>query len=170
MDTPSNLMTPTIFGQVCISTLECGFGLPVVIPRLMALTLWCWQCATEALSALGVQVKIHDKAWAQQQGMGAFLGVAQGSNEPPVFIEAVYRKGPTNQKPIILVGKERIPARQRDAYYTSKYSGCLATFNYSKTRKKVLQGLPMKTQKMKKALVNVRNFEISKGGYFICPF
>ncbi|XP_026287108.1 cytosol aminopeptidase isoform X2 [Frankliniella occidentalis] len=77
MSTPSNLMTPQIFAQN----------------------------AKDALTPLGVEVIAHDKAWAESKKMGSFLGVAQGSSEPPVFLEITYSNGPKEQKPYIFVGK-----------------------------------------------------------------
>lgn len=59
----------------------------------------------------GVRVKILEQRDAAQLGMGAFLGVARGSHEPPRFIILEYqgngRKGRSdrNAKPIVLVGK-----------------------------------------------------------------
>ncbi|MBI4400884.1 MAG: leucyl aminopeptidase [Nitrospirae bacterium] len=59
----------------------------------------------------GVRVKILEQRDAEQLGMGAFLGVARGSHEPPKFIILEYqgngRKGGSdrNAKPIVLVGK-----------------------------------------------------------------
>ena len=38
-------------------------------------------------------------------GMGALLGVGQGSVEPPAFIILEYKGGKKNQAPIVLVGK-----------------------------------------------------------------
>ena len=62
----------------------------------------------------GVQVKIMERAQVEKLGMGAFLGVAQGSHEPPKFIVLEYTgtargKGRgargANQAPIVFVGK-----------------------------------------------------------------
>lgn len=76
-DTPSNLMTPTIFAQN----------------------------AQQVLSSLGVDVKVHDKEWAQQQKMGSFLSVTQGSVEPPLFLEMCYNGGSKDDNPVVFVGK-----------------------------------------------------------------
>jgi len=51
-----------------------------------------------------IKTKVMDRKAIQKMGMGAFLAVAQGSNEPPQFIEIQY-KGNSKQPPIILVGK-----------------------------------------------------------------
>ncbi|OGV50488.1 MAG: leucyl aminopeptidase [Legionellales bacterium RIFCSPHIGHO2_12_FULL_42_9] len=41
----------------------------------------------------------------KQLGMGAFLAVAQGSNEPPCFIELAYKGAAAGIAPVVLVGK-----------------------------------------------------------------
>jgi leucyl aminopeptidase len=59
----------------------------------------------------GVRVKILEQGEAEKLGMGAFLGVARGSHEPPKFIILEYRgtggarRSGRNLKPIVLVGK-----------------------------------------------------------------
>jgi leucyl aminopeptidase len=56
----------------------------------------------------GLKVKILEQKDAEQLGMGAFLGVARGSHEPPKFIVLEYRGGGRSGKtdrPIVLVGK-----------------------------------------------------------------
>ncbi|KAK2575899.1 hypothetical protein KPH14_007267 [Odynerus spinipes] len=75
-DTPANLMTPTIFAKEVSST----------------------------LAELGIDVKVHDKEWAEQKKMGSFLSVSRGSCEPPKFLEISY-KGADNEPPIAFVGK-----------------------------------------------------------------
>lgn len=64
------------------------------------------QNAQNALSSHGIKVNVYDKKWAEDQKMGAFLSVAKGSMEPPMFVEMIYQNGPPNQKPIVLIGKE----------------------------------------------------------------
>ncbi len=51
------------------------------------------------------KVEVLDKAQIEKLGMGSFLGVAQGSVEPPRLIVLQHLKGKTGQKPIVLVGK-----------------------------------------------------------------
>lgn len=77
METPANLMTPTIFAKK----------------------------AEELAAPLGVKVIAHDRAWAQEKKMGSFLSVAQGSDQPPVFLELHYSNNPNATKPVALVGK-----------------------------------------------------------------
>jgi aminopeptidase len=83
-DTPANLMTPTIFSQ---KVEEKFASLP---------------------NKADVKIFAHDKAWAEEQGMGCFLGVTRGSEEPPKFLEIHYNPlGDEAQDvaPIIFVGK-----------------------------------------------------------------
>lgn len=53
----------------------------------------------------GFHVEVLDKKAIEKLGMGAFLGVAQGSEEPPKFIILQHLKGKKSQKPVVLVGK-----------------------------------------------------------------
>uniref|UniRef100_A0AAX7U788 Cytosol aminopeptidase n=1 Tax=Astatotilapia calliptera TaxID=8154 RepID=A0AAX7U788_ASTCA len=47
-----------------------------------------------------------DRAWIEEQQMGAFLSVSKGSEEPPVFLELHYNGSPdSKQPPLLLVGK-----------------------------------------------------------------
>ncbi|KAK9883294.1 hypothetical protein WA026_001475 [Henosepilachna vigintioctopunctata] len=75
-DTPSNLMTPTIF---------------------------CDQIK-EVLNSPDILIDVHDECWAKQEGMEAFLAVAKGSVEAPKFLELTYSKG-GNDAPYVLIGK-----------------------------------------------------------------
>jgi leucyl aminopeptidase len=51
----------------------------------------------------GLECEIFDKPWMEQQGMGALLGVAQGSAQPPKFIVLRYKGGGSQH--LVLVGK-----------------------------------------------------------------
>jgi leucyl aminopeptidase len=53
----------------------------------------------------GFEVEILEKAQIEKLGMGSFLGVAQGSIEPPRFIVLQHNKGKKGDKPVALVGK-----------------------------------------------------------------
>ncbi len=53
----------------------------------------------------GFKVEVLEKAEIQKFGMGSFLGVAQGSVEPPRLIVLQHLKGKKSQKPVVLVGK-----------------------------------------------------------------
>lgn len=77
MEMPANLMTPTIFCQTVQDMLK---GLS------------------------NVKVVVHDRQWAEQKKMGSFLSVANGSEEPPKFLEIHYNNHP-DAKPFVFVGK-----------------------------------------------------------------
>ncbi|XP_070539846.1 cytosol aminopeptidase-like [Ptychodera flava] len=53
-----------------------------------------------------VQTTIRNKQWIEEKKMFSFLSVAQGSNQPPVFLEIQY-SGCSNKDspPLVLVGK-----------------------------------------------------------------
>lgn len=53
----------------------------------------------------GMEVQVLERADMQKLGMGSFLGVAQGSRQPPKLIVLQHKKGKKNQKPVVLVGK-----------------------------------------------------------------
>ncbi|KAI8925908.1 hypothetical protein BC831DRAFT_459186 [Entophlyctis helioformis] len=78
METPANLMTPTIFAQ---NAVEMFAGIP------------------------NVQVFVRDRAWIEEHKMGSFLSVARGSDEPPVLVEVHYTAGAADAKPLAFVGK-----------------------------------------------------------------
>ncbi|OXB82894.1 UNVERIFIED_CONTAM: hypothetical protein H355_003336 [Colinus virginianus] len=53
-----------------------------------------------------VKVHIRPESWIATQQMGAFLSVAKGSAEPPVFLEVHYLGGAnTSDSPLVFVGK-----------------------------------------------------------------
>lgn len=62
--------------------------------------------AQEFATKNGVQIIVHDAAWAEKMKMGSFLSVARGSCEEPRFIELHYKHPHCeDQKPIVFVGK-----------------------------------------------------------------
>jgi leucyl aminopeptidase len=69
---PSNVLTPTEFAE-----------------RARA---WAAEASAEGGSAAGggLACEVYDRDWMAQQGMGAILGVAQGSAQPPKFIVLRY--------------------------------------------------------------------------------
>eukprot|EP00824_Muranothrix_gubernata_P019032 TRINITY_DN38552_c0_g1_i2.p1 TRINITY_DN38552_c0_g1~~TRINITY_DN38552_c0_g1_i2.p1 ORF type:complete len:495 (+),score=91.43 TRINITY_DN38552_c0_g1_i2:37-1485(+) len=77
VDTPANLMTPTIF---------------------------CSRVGDELKGVFGVDVIEHGPQWIKEMKMGAFAGVSRGSAEEPRLLEIRYSGGDTS-KPIVLVGK-----------------------------------------------------------------
>lgn len=77
METPSSIMTPTKFAQNVVNVL-CDSG---------------------------VNVEVKVRAWAEAQKMNAFLAIAKGSAEPPIFLELSYYGTSCDEKPIVLVGQ-----------------------------------------------------------------
>ena len=65
------------------------------------------QAAQKYLKADGLQITVHDKKKIESLKMGMFLGVAQGSAEPPKLIEIRYvpKGAGAKAKPLALVGK-----------------------------------------------------------------
>lgn len=53
----------------------------------------------------GLKVDVLDRKACEKLGMGSFLSVAQGSDEPLRFIVARYEGAPKSQAPVVLVGK-----------------------------------------------------------------
>ena len=58
-----------------------------------------------ALDGLPVHVEVRDRSWAEEKGMGSFLSVAQGSAQPPKFLELHYKGGEEGAPPAVFVGK-----------------------------------------------------------------
>jgi leucyl aminopeptidase len=52
-----------------------------------------------------VRCTVLDRPQMQRLGMGALLGVAQGSSEPPKFVILEYHGGRPAERPVVLVGK-----------------------------------------------------------------
>jgi len=61
--------------------------------------------AEELAKSRGFGVEVLDQAAIERFGMGAFLSVAKGSDEPARFIVLRYTGGDEKQQPIVLVGK-----------------------------------------------------------------
>jgi leucyl aminopeptidase len=76
-NTPANLMTPTILAER----------------------------ARDAAEAAGVEIEVLDKKEIERLKMGALLGVARGSAEPPVFIVIKYLPAGHDERPVALIGK-----------------------------------------------------------------
>jgi leucyl aminopeptidase len=53
----------------------------------------------------GLKVQVLERKDCEKLGMGSFLGVAQGSDEPLKFIVAQWLGGAKNEAPVVLVGK-----------------------------------------------------------------
>jgi leucyl aminopeptidase len=59
--------------------------------------------ASQLAAVAGYEVEVYDRAWMEEKGMGALLGVAAGSSQPPRFI--VMRHRGSGGQPLALVGK-----------------------------------------------------------------
>lgn len=79
VNTPAQDMTPTRLSQVAKEITQISKG--------------------------SVKIKLFDKEKCKKKNMNAFLAVAQGSNEPPFFIELIYKPSKPAKKIIALVGK-----------------------------------------------------------------
>ncbi len=53
----------------------------------------------------GLGIEVLDRADIEKLGMGSFLSVAKGSDEPPRFLILSHKGGDRKQKPVVLVGK-----------------------------------------------------------------
>jgi len=53
----------------------------------------------------GLAARVYDRAACERLGMGAFLGVNRGSQEPPRFIHLTYRPKGRPRRRIVLIGK-----------------------------------------------------------------
>jgi leucyl aminopeptidase len=76
-NTPANLMTPTMLAER----------------------------ARDAAEAAGVDIEVLDKKGIERLKMGALLGVARGSAEPPVLIVLKYLPAGHEEGPVALIGK-----------------------------------------------------------------
>ncbi len=59
----------------------------------------------ELFAHTNATVKIYDKSWIEQQGMGGLLAVNKGSVYPAQFVHISWNPQHNTHKPIILVGK-----------------------------------------------------------------
>jgi leucyl aminopeptidase len=66
---------------------------------------WLGQQAKKIGKQFELAVEVLDKKEVEKLGMGAFLAVAQGSDEPLRFIVARYDGAAKTQAPVVLVGK-----------------------------------------------------------------
>lgn len=59
----------------------------------------------QALEALGVEIDVIDEKQMKKLGMGAFLGVGQGSVRPPRLVVMKWNGGGAKDKPVAFIGK-----------------------------------------------------------------
>ena len=71
----------------------------IVTPEYMA------AAARELADTHGFEVTVGDSRWAEEQGMGAFLGVSMGTSREPAFIVLEHNPAGSTEAPIVLVGK-----------------------------------------------------------------
>jgi leucyl aminopeptidase len=63
------------------------------------------ETAQDLAKSHGLKVEVLDRKDVEKLGMGAFLAVARGSDEPLRFIVLRYAGGARNDAPVVLVGK-----------------------------------------------------------------
>jgi leucyl aminopeptidase len=61
--------------------------------------------ASQIAREAGLRVRIYDRAQCARLGMGAFLGVAAGSQQPPKFIHLTYGPRGRQARRVALIGK-----------------------------------------------------------------
>lgn len=61
--------------------------------------------AQELAKTYNLDLTILDRDQMEKEGMGALLGVAQGSHQPPKFIALSYQGNPTSSKTLGFIGK-----------------------------------------------------------------
>jgi leucyl aminopeptidase len=66
---------------------------------------WLGQQAKKIGKQFDLEVEVLDRKEIEKLGMGSFLAVAQGSDEPPRFIVARYDGAAKSKAPVVLVGK-----------------------------------------------------------------
>ncbi|KRZ07724.1 Cytosol aminopeptidase [Trichinella zimbabwensis] len=77
-DLPANMLTPTLFADYAARVLADYSNIKVIK---------------------------RDRKWAEEKKMGAFLAVAQGSDQPPVFLELHLSAKKSTKPPLCFVGK-----------------------------------------------------------------
>ena len=63
------------------------------------------ETAAKLAESYGLELSLLEREQMQELGMGALLGVAQGSRQPPKFIVLHYRGGDSTETDVALVGK-----------------------------------------------------------------
>ncbi len=77
----------------------------VNLPPNVATPSYLAEVAQTLATDHGFDVTIGDRAWAEAQGMGAFLAVARGAGEEPRFIVLEHDPSGGQEAPLVLVGK-----------------------------------------------------------------
>ena len=63
------------------------------------------EVATKLAKTYGLELTVLEREQMQELGMGALLGVAQGSRQPPKFIVLSYQGGDSDEADVVLIGK-----------------------------------------------------------------
>ncbi len=63
------------------------------------------EMAAKLAQTYGLELSVLEREQVQELGMGALLGVAQGSRQPPKFIVLHYRGGDSSETDVALLGK-----------------------------------------------------------------
>jgi len=63
------------------------------------------EAAAAIATEFGLELKVLERADCEALGMGAYLGVAQGSSLPPKFIHLTYRPAAGASRRLVLIGK-----------------------------------------------------------------
>jgi leucyl aminopeptidase len=61
--------------------------------------------AAEVAREARLALRVYDRAACEKLGMGAFLGVAAGSEQPPKFIHLTYRPSGARRRRVAIIGK-----------------------------------------------------------------
>jgi len=91
-------------GQAISSGVSLAKDLGNLPPNICTPT-YLGEQAKKLAKQYGFKVEVLEKTEIEKLGMGSFLGVAQGSLEPPRLIVLQHLKGKKSQKPVVLVGK-----------------------------------------------------------------
>ncbi|OYT88527.1 MAG: leucyl aminopeptidase [Burkholderiales bacterium PBB6] len=74
-------------------------------PANFATPTWLGEQAKQLGTEFGLTVQVLDRKAIEKLGMGSFLSVSNGSDEPPRFIVMEYRGATRKDAPVVLVGK-----------------------------------------------------------------
>jgi leucyl aminopeptidase len=113
---PTNLQEVTLLGMAAeastglqgVGALCAGVELArqlVAAPPNMATPQHLAETAAEIASAFDLELRVLEQPECEALGMGAYLGVAKGSELPPKFIHLTYRPEGAVQRRVALVGK-----------------------------------------------------------------
>lgn len=116
MEAPANHVTPTVFADTIEQklspfsdkvTVNKRYRMSHKAVRIFLLITHPVASSGEFCATISASLcLLRAKPWIESEQMGAFLSVAEGSEEPPVFLEVHYTGSPdSKQAPLVLVGK-----------------------------------------------------------------